>query len=349
MLKRQLREQNYPFTTFTHQQPVLYQQQASPAHSPNRSPMGSFSSYHSPTSLNLGCGNCKATGDCACIDDFAAQPHPFTSPAPFLNRPPQTSASQPAHFQNMDPFADRKIDFSDHKIDVVDRKIDFADREIDFTARFARSSRPDQQPSLLATNGEVENPKCGFCTDDVNCICRDQSLQQLPQEPVKATGPGSCDACQTNPKQRAWCQRVAQLRNDESMPTPNSRASSIGSVLDTLEPHIPDASTSYGSKTSIGCSDAFKLFDGRVPMDSDQMGWVSQLRTVPNRRDTVTQQPREYSAVELDTAGIIATLSNTMNPIRPRPEDGENVDIVRIAQKHQRETQSPHTNGGYGA
>lgn len=338
LLQSRLREQNYPLNPYNAQQAAFFPQQ----HSPTRSSMGSFSGYSSPKSMSFGCGNCKPNGDCACIAEFSEVANPFTGPVPVME-PPSRGSSSPMKvmpFQNVDPFADR---------------------ETDFTAQFAsKRSRVEQQPSvsLLDQSTSESDAKCGFCTDDHNCLCRDQSLQfqNVPRNrdsmvPISKnaslTGPGSCDACQSNPKQRAWCQRVAQLKSEEFLPPPTSRNSSISSTLDTMEPHIPDASTPYGAKTSIGCSEAFKLFDGRVSMDSDKMEWISNLKQA--RRDTMVQHSRKYSAIELDTAGIIATLGNTMKPIQARLEDGENADIVRIAQEYQRNTQSPHTSPDYAA
>lgn len=338
-LQQRLREQNYPLNPYSDQGPVFFPQHGSPT----RSPMGSFSGYSSPKSMpQIGCGNCKLGGDCACIAGFSQAPNPFAGPGPVIQPPPRTCASpmKGVQFQVVDPFADR---------------------EIDFTAQFSKRGRAEQHPSgsLLAPHSSNEqDSKCGFCTDDSNCLCRDQTLQfqdvphtddgTLPSG-VKPTGPGSCDACQSNPKQRAWCQRVAQLKKEEFLPSPTSRNSSVSSALETMEPHIPDASTPYGAKQTLGCSEAFKLFDGRVSMDQDKLDWITNLRRVPpqGRRDTMVHNSRQYSAVELDTAGIIATLGNTMQPLQPRQEDGENSDIVRIAQEFQRNTQSPHRSPGY--
>ncbi|KAJ4346895.1 uncharacterized protein N0V89_010828 [Didymosphaeria variabile] len=339
-LQQRLRDQNYPLNPYNDQQAVFFPQQ----NSPTRSSMGSFSGYSSPKSMtHIGCGNCKPNGDCACIAEFSQAPNPFAGPVPVIQPLPRTAASpmKGVQFQTVDPFADR---------------------EIDFTAQFAKRPRLDQRPSvtLLAQSGSEQDSQCGFCTDDSNCLCKDQSLQfqdvQRNQDQVvplsatsKLNGPGSCDACQSNPKQRAWCQRIAQLKNEEFLPPPTSRNSSISSTLETMEPHIPDASTPYGAKQSLGCNEAFKLFDGRVSMDQDKLDWISNLRRVPShsRRDTMMHHSRKYSAIELDTAGIIATLGNSMKPIQPRQEDGENSDIVRIAQEFQRSTQSPHTSPEY--
>lgn len=38
-----------------------------------------------------------------------------------------------------------------------------------------------------------------------------------------------------------------------------------------------------------------------------------------------------------------------MKPIQFRHEDGDNVEIIRIAKEYQRTTQSPHRSPGYAA
>ncbi|KAL5408125.1 hypothetical protein PMIN03_006728 [Paraphaeosphaeria minitans] len=323
-LQQRLREENSPLNPFNEQSAVFFPHQSSPT----RSSMGSFSGYSSPKSMTqLGCGNCKL-GDCACIAGYSQASNPFAGNVPVIQPPSRSSFANP-----------------------------FADREIDFTAQFSKRGRLDQQPSgaLLAQHSNEQDSKCGFCTDESNCLCRDQTLQFQDLPPTNDSlsnvnmGPGSCDACQTNPKQRAWCQRVAQLKKDEFRPPASSRNSSISSTLETMEPHISDASTPYGAKQTLGCSEAFKLFDGRVSMDQDKLDWIGNLRRAPLqvRRDTMMHNSRQYSAIELDTAGIIATLGNTMQPLQPRQEDGENQDIVRAAQEYQRNTQSPHRSPGY--
>ncbi|KAF1967277.1 hypothetical protein BU23DRAFT_292826 [Bimuria novae-zelandiae CBS 107.79] len=332
LVQTRLRETSYPLNPYNEQQPVYFPQ----PHSPTRSFMGSFSGYSSPKSMNMGCGSCKPGGECACITEFCQTPNPFTAPVPTIQAPPRKASTpmKAMSFQNLDPFADR---------------------EIDFTAQFSSKRRQEPAVSLMGQGSSESDAKCGFCTDGSNCLCRDQSLQfqddlVSASNGAKINAPGSCDACQSNPKQRAWCQRVAQLKTDGFLPPPGSRTSSISSALDTMEPHIPDASTPYGAKSSIGCNEAFKLLDGRVPMDADKMDWISTLRQVSSqaRRDAMMHgYSRNYSAIELDTAGIIATLGNTLKPIQPRQEDGENADIVRIAQEYQRQTQSPHTSPEY--
>ncbi|KAF2705791.1 hypothetical protein K504DRAFT_459890 [Pleomassaria siparia CBS 279.74] len=152
--------------------------------------------------------------------------------------------------------------------------------------------------------------------------------------------PGSCEDCQADPRKKAWCQRVAALRGtDNDYISPRSRNSSVGIGIEPLR-RIDSGTTSDLSRYSIGCSDAFKLFDGRVPTDPDKMDWVSNLKPLSPHstgRDTLpTLEPhKKYSALELDTAGVIATLQSSMQPIALRPTDAPHEEIVRIALERQ--------------
>ncbi|KAF2685336.1 hypothetical protein K458DRAFT_417396 [Lentithecium fluviatile CBS 122367] len=350
-LSRQLRDQNYPLNMFGEKQAVFFQAQlpGSRQDSPTRGSVASFTGYNTPTAMDIGCGNCKPDGECACIAELAKVPsiNPFMAAVPLIRAPTRTSVS---------PLKGIQV-----------QAIDFTDREIDFTAQFSsKRARPVQRPSIaFMTEASEVDSKCGFCTDDLNCLCRDESLryqdiQRAPDEVITSSspatkrsargavvsGPGSCADCQANPQQKAWCQRVAQLRtsSNDFLPSPTSRTSSIGSALGTMEPKLTDP---YGNKSSIGCSEAFKLLEGRVPMDQDKMDWIGNLKPVSqDRRDTLTQPSRKYSALELDTAGVIATLGSTMQPIQARPSDGENAALVRMAQNYQRTTQSPQADSG---
>jgi hypothetical protein len=325
--------------------------------SPARESISSFTSYGTPKALDIGCGNCKANGECPCMEEMAKISTPTTTfiPAiPLVQPIPRTNRSPMKGLQGQTP------------------PNDYADREIDFTAQFA-SKRPrlDTRPSIaFLTQTSESDSRCGFCTDESNCLCKDESLRNLqevqrngdqillpPRDWARAMANGSrsarngsaitgqagtCDDCQANPRQRAWCQRVAQLRGsgNDFMPSPSSRSrnSSIGSGIDPLSSRVDSATIPDMNlpKSSIGCSDTFKLLDGRVPMDNDKMDWVYSLNPVsPHtvRRDTLpTLEPqRKYSALELDTAGVIATLQQSMAPLVPRQSDGAHIDLVRIA------------------
>jgi hypothetical protein len=345
MPERHLRDQHFPMLTpFNDKPDVLYSTQLSPSRqdSPTRGSVASFTGYNTPTAMDIGCGKCTLGGECACIAELAKIPsvNTYMAPVPLTRTPKRPSLS---------PLKAPEI----RAVEI------FADREIDFTAQFAK--RKVQRPSIAFMTDGSDGSRCGFCTDDSNCLCNDrtlqnQDLQHAGDSEVKrstksaaVSGPGSCADCQSNPQQRAWCQRVAQLRDsgNDFLPSPSSRTSSVGSVLETMEPRITDASMVYEAKSHIGCSEAFKLFEGRVPMDQDKMDWIGNLKAVAHdRRDTLAQASRKYSALEIDTAGVIATLGMTMQPIQPRPSDGDNAPLVRVAQQIQRSTQSPRPVSG---
>ncbi|KAF2269506.1 hypothetical protein CC78DRAFT_281824 [Lojkania enalia] len=295
--------------------------------------------FDSPKPVNLECGDCQVTEDCACVQQLAKLPDPnfFMATVPAVFPPPHTANSPLKGIQS--------------STDI------FAEREIDFTAQFSKQrAKPETRTSIAFMTEQSEaDSKCGFCTDESNCLCRDESLRQLQEtegsnerevdgvasierKPVEHgfAAPGSCDDCMANPLQRAWCQRVAQLKNSSSdlpTPSPSSRNSSVG-TLDTMEPVVND---------SISCNEAFKLLDGRVSMDQDKMDWITNLRPIsPATRQRATLPPlHRYSALELDTASVIATLQHSMVPLAPRQSDGGYVDIVRVAQRRQRISCSP--------
>ncbi|PSN74342.1 hypothetical protein BS50DRAFT_13811 [Corynespora cassiicola Philippines] len=353
-LERQLRDRESTIMQSfgDKQQPVFFPTRMSDPRqdSPNRESFSGFTGFNAPAPVDLGCGNCKANGECACIAEIAkaTTTNTYMAAVPLPQAPSRSNSSPMKGIQShSNPAADP-----------------FAEREIDFTAQFStKRQKIDQRPSIafMTQTNEVD-AKCGFCTDDSNCLCRDSSIQidamqrsddvppatawnSTPSDDKNAaSGPGSCADCQANPRQRAWCQRVAQLRAEGSSnpPTPSSRAGSIGS-LDTMEPPIDNASMGI-SRSSIGCSDAFRLFKDRVPMDQDKMEWISNLRPVSpvSRRGSLPlSSPRKYSALEIDTAGVIATLGNTMGPLEPRKSDGANRDIIIRAQEYRRASGSP--------
>ena len=340
MPERHMRDSHFPMLNpFTDKPDVLYPNQLPPARqeSPTRSSVATFTGYNTPTVMDIGCGKCTLGGECACIAELAKIPtaNPFMAPVPLIRAPKRSSHS---------PTKGPEV----RAVEV------YADREIDFTAQFAK--RKVQRPSIAFMTDGSDGSRCGFCTDDSNCLCNDKTLQNQESHhaadgeakmSIKSgvvNGPGSCADCQSNPQQRAWCQRVAQLRGSDNdfLPSPSSRTSSVGSVLETMEPHISDASMVYEAKSSIGCCESFKLFEGRLSMDQDKMDWIGSLKPKSHdRRDTLIQAAKKYSALEIDTAGIIATLGKTMQPIQSRPSDGDNAPLVRVAQEIQRATQSP--------
>jgi hypothetical protein len=242
---------------------------------------------------------------------------------------------------------------------------DASELETDFTAAYAAA--PSRTELDFTIDGEHQT--CGFCTSPDNCLCRDSSLRSSGDEmtplstatsstsissnpaPAAVKGaPGSCADCQTNPEQRAWCQRVAQLRN-EAAPAPR-RKSARTSTLKPMEPKAESTLDRLSHKPtipgirSVGCTEAYKLFENRVPMDVDHPDW-KQLRPIQpqdGRRDTImSMEPGTFSALELDAGSILTTLQHARGPLEPRPSDGPNAPIVEKAQELRRASGSPYT------
>jgi hypothetical protein len=336
--------------------------------SPTHGSTGSVA-YGTPnTTEPFGCGNCKPDS-CACMDEITNDmtlDDTTLVPMEAVPLPPRQGTTA---MTGIERTAKTQPD--------VNAK--FADREIDFTAKFTRAP-PRPSANFTTMTGMPDGQNCGWCDDKPElCLCRDQSLRpegldgsamlsQVPgsdtMEDVKPSsivkGPGSCADCQANPRQRAWCQgvaRVAQLRAEAT--PPNSRRNSSRSLsLDVMEPKVESridhnkACASPVGERSIGCSEAFKLLDGRVPMDLDNMDWRN-LKPVPNismhrneRSDSFTMEPGMYSAMELDASSILTTLQHSRRPLEPRPSDGTHASLVRIAEERRRATLSPMTGPG---
>lgn len=318
--------------------------------------------YGTPSTAEpFGCGDCKPD-NCACMqeitNDMALDNSVYI---------PMEAVALPGRNNKSTPMAgvERTGKTGTESTNAVSSE----EIEIDFTAKFARTA------ANTAPMPEAGN--CGFCDGHPEmCLCKDESLRPLDNDtttlsriashesmrdiepPVKG-GPGSCADCQANPRMREWCQgvaRIAQLRADATPPA--SRRGSARSIsLDVMEPKVESridhnrAFTSGAGERSIGCSEAFKLLDGRVPMDldSDTMDWRN-LKPVQNiklhhngRSDSFTMEPGTYSAMELDASSILTTLQHSRQKLEPRPSDGAYASLVRQAEEQRRTTLSPRT------
>ncbi|KAF2023192.1 hypothetical protein EK21DRAFT_17256, partial [Setomelanomma holmii] len=310
------------------------------------------SEYRTPdASTGFLCGRCRPD-HCECIEETLAA-HNAQDP-PFMEAvalPPRRGAT-PMEGVQMQPA---KIE-------------DHSELEIDFTSVFARPAPPIDFMSM----SEGEHQSCGFCTRPDNCLCRDESIRSTNDAaplsqimsntsansvpalaPVKGT-PGSCDACQRNPEQKAWCQRVAQLRG-EATPPQSRRNSARSNSVDVMEPKVNSNIDRFSQKSSpipgirsVGCTETYKLFDGRVPMDVDHPDW-RQLRPIqpiadkPRRDTMMSMEPGMFSAMEVDVGSILATLQHSRKPLEPRPSDGPHATIVEKAEELRRSTLSPAT------
>ncbi|KAG9198411.1 hypothetical protein G6514_010174 [Epicoccum nigrum] len=316
---------------------TLYHPAAS-LNSPAHHSVSSFPGFGTPISDDVagGCSNCKP-GDCACINKMEEDMKDLES---IMDQP----------FMPAVPLRRR----NNRNTNEVSLTLTSEPEEIDFTG-FGRPS------TALLDDDQKLHDSCGFCENGGHCVCRDAREKLLAEaelpplsrvtsgtsQPKKTILPGGCDECQTNPARRAWCLRVAQLREEEG---PRSRRNSNprSPKIDTLEPPVVsqiDMNTSRASpipgKRSVGCSETFTLLDGRIPMDDPSAFRTLRPMLSDGRRDTFTMEPRVYSAMEIDAADIITTMQNARGPLKPRPSDGEYAPLVAAAEERRRATNSP--------
>ena len=322
---------------------TLFQPAASHSHghnSPAHNSITSFPGFGTPISDDVagGCGDCKP-GNCACINRMEEDMKEMENimDAPFMPAVP------------LKPRNSRQTT-------EVNLSLSSEPDEIDFTG-FGR-------PSTALLDDTKIDP-CGFCENGGHCVCRDarEKLQAEAElaplsrissdasaQNKKVILPGGCDECQTNPARRAWCLRVAQLREEEG---PRSRRNSgprspKSGMLDTLEPPVisqidmnVSRASPFPGKRSVGCSETFTLLDGRIPMDDPSAFRTLRPMLSDGRRDTFTMEPRVYSAMEIDAADIITTMQNSRGPLKPRESDGEYAPLVAAAEERRRGTHSP--------
>jgi hypothetical protein len=317
---------------------TLYQPSAS-HNSPARHSVSSFPGFGTPISDGVpgGCSNCQP-GNCACINKMEEDMKDLEN---IMDQPFMPAVPLP-----------RRNNRSTTEVNLV---LSSEPEEIDFTG-FGRPS------TALLDDDQKIHDSCGFCENGGHCVCRDarEKLQAEAElvplsrissgtsvQQKKLVLPGGCDECQTNPARRAWCLRVAQLREEEG---PRSRRNSgpRSPKMDTLEPPVVsqiDMNISRASpipgKRSVGCSETFTLLDGRIPMDDPSAFRTLRPMLSDGRRDTFTMEPRVYSAMEIDAADIITTMQNSRGPLKPRESDGEYAPLVAAAEERRRATHSP--------
>lgn len=280
-----------------------------------------------------GCGNCEVDGDCACVQSL-------------LNTSSTEYAVQQSHGKEpVTPISD-DVQMSD----ALETSYD--DREIDFTTHQPTVEidlHHDKRTSVaFVTHPAPVEDRCGFCTDVSNCLCAATAASQAPAVsekdvlslppmaavPLKRTarkattsGPGSCADCRANPLQREWCRAVAMGKLDGSagftgrtLPSVNKLSSIDNNTANSARPRLP--SIDMAGRFSVGCSDAFRLFDGRVSMDRNKMDWTKELVPLPrgaarhvelpsiSGRVKAEKQGEGWSPYEIDSASILGALAH---------------------------------------
>ncbi|TKA29500.1 hypothetical protein B0A50_03513 [Salinomyces thailandicus] len=209
--------------------------------------------------------------------------------------------------------------------------------EIDFTYHFRPTNSQSQHPNALRPaisndsassipmdyahggNGMDIEDRCGFCTDDQNCACRNEQEQLAKQRAnemahVVAPVPGSCSACLQDPVRAQACRDLATgARFQEPSSTANGSRlyenfGERGSVSGSMGP--PPRRTS--------CSTMVERFN-----ESNQR--TASITSLLNHGQPMQAYPSAsggYEFEEHEAAEVLSNLSRR-NTIVSQPESNE--------------------------
>jgi hypothetical protein len=189
--------------------------------------------------------------------------------------------------------------------------------EIDFTNFGRPLANGFASRSIASVNDDSQmdfrmeqDDKCGFCTDDSNCACREASRAEetvrIP-EPVPAqaaTLPGDCEKCRADPERARACRELASatrmtVRAVDNPPRP---------ILNGGDPMDTSCSTMV---------DKFNQFGERTASIADLFG-RRQMRAYP-------RPSGGYDLEEADAAEVLTSLHRrhrvTPNPSAPNPRE----------------------------
>ncbi|QDS68859.1 hypothetical protein FKW77_007364 [Venturia effusa] len=287
-----------------------------------------------------GCGDCQQDGTCPCVDDLVQDPDTEIGPdgMPPLNRNMSTASMSITNLLSP-PDSTRNNSHSEAPDLTSDQGSSPEEMEIDFTNQFAK-----MQPNTHIQNSDG----CGLCSDDSICFCRDaeatlETVKPMPQ-PAKIM-PGTCEQCQLDPEQKAYCEGLALQTK----------------VARELVDGQPDPKRTRiqgrGQDITMGCADAFAVYKQVSSRPGRQASFEDVYKTFmnsgpPSRRGTeafisdAEIKPRQFSAYETNIAAVLTTLGkdfrkNSMADwittreieelLRPQPQMMDIKDIGRLS------------------
>lgn len=251
--------------------------------------------------FDSGCDNCLEDGTCPCVDNFMQDPDTECAgdSMPSLNRNMSTaSMSINALLSPLD--SSRNNSHSEAPDLTSDQGSSPEEMEIDFTNQFAK-----MQPNTHIQTSD----DCVLCGDGSSCICRDsetiqQHVKSIPQ-PAKIL-PGTCEQCQRNPEQKAYCEGLAlQTKAQREM-------------AEYLEGQ-PDQkrSRTMAQDITMGCDEAFAVYKQVRSKPGRQASFTDVYNTFmtsgpPRAAEAFTNdtdiKPRQFSAYETNIAAVLTTL-----------------------------------------
>ena len=278
-----------------------------------------------------GCGNCEETGDCPCVDiyvDAANIGRDSESPSNSARKQSAMSISSV-----LSPADEKRPWTGSHQtMPELSDASSVAEVETDFTNFFKPNVTGASGPGFPANkrpSAVLAAEKCGFCTDDSNCLCseamigvdatttanRSKAYSPLDRAtprysaPVQPTiQPGTCPACQANPEQKAFCESLAVER------AANRTTNSEDAGRSAKRPRLDTPNT-----VSIPCAEAFPLFQRLSRSGSNityDVLYQELMQSQPSNRheaqadepNSVENKGRQYSAFEADIGEVLASL-----------------------------------------
>jgi hypothetical protein len=254
-----------------------------------------------------GCGNCEDNGACPCVDSYVddgVQPTTRTDVSGLSRQISNASMSINALLSsdnnNFNGQGENDVP------ELVNDQSSPEDLEIDFTNHL--------KPATVASTRQ-----CGFCSGDpANCLCADIEASKVgkssvsmaisikkPMGPPKVK-PGSCQECQQNPEQKAYCESLArerQVERDQPEGQPEAKRSRLDRRI-----NLP-----------VPCASAFQLYkrysqsgNSRMPSYDEIYKDLISSDPASRRGSEITAQgmesQRKFSAFETDIATVIANL-----------------------------------------
>lgn len=201
----------------------------------------------------------------------------------------------------------------------------------DFETDFTNYGRTTQAPSTFGPRVTTSNEsnemdftfepsddKCGFCTDEQNCACRQEKVvERVIEAPIvvrSVTLPGSCDMCRADPVRAQACRDMARSTNMSaqtpvSTPTSETPRTSLFDSRHSLTAMMPPPRMSCSSMV-----DAFNKFGERTSSIASLFGGKA-LTAYPAATGG-------YEFEETQAAEVLSTLSRRSTMASsPEPDD----------------------------
>ncbi|KAF7191895.1 AP-1-like transcription factor YAP1 [Pseudocercospora fuligena] len=206
--------------------------------------------------------------------------------------------------------------------------------EIDFT-NYGRTTQAPSNYGLRVTTSNDSNEmdfsfdrsddKCGFCTDDQNCACKQEKVvERVIEAPIvvrSVTLPGSCDMCRADPVRAQACRDMARSTNMSAQtpvttPTSETPRTSIFDSRTGLTAMMPPPRMSCSSMV-----DAFNKFGERTSSIASLFGGKA-LTAYPAATGG-------YEFEETQAAEVLSTLSRRSTMAEsPQPDDSRRPSLV---------------------